>query len=73
MLSDLDACGFAPDNEAEMDRFMKLCLHGRCYDSWFDKSFTLTVYRNGYVSTNVEHSWADAPVRSRVTRTARIQ
>ena len=30
--------------------------------SWFDKSFTLVVYRNGKLGINAEHSWADAPI-----------
>ncbi|NWQ84989.1 CPT1B palmitoyltransferase, partial [Columbina picui] len=29
---------------------------------WFDKSFTLVVYKNGKLGANAEHSWADAPV-----------
>ncbi|RMB90227.1 hypothetical protein DUI87_33363 [Hirundo rustica rustica] len=40
----------------------KSLLHGRCYDRWFDKSFTLVVYKNGKVGANAEHSWADAPI-----------
>ncbi|NWQ93326.1 CPT1B palmitoyltransferase, partial [Burhinus bistriatus] len=30
--------------------------------SWFDKSFTLVVYKNGKLGANAEHSWADAPI-----------
>lgn len=29
---------------------------------WFDKSFTLVVYKNGKLGANAEHSWADAPI-----------
>ncbi|TSK38336.1 Carnitine O-palmitoyltransferase 1, liver isoform [Bagarius yarrelli] len=29
---------------------------------WFDKSFTLVVYKNGKIGVNTEHSWADAPI-----------
>ncbi|XP_078582243.1 carnitine O-palmitoyltransferase 1, liver isoform-like isoform X2 [Branchiostoma floridae x Branchiostoma japonicum] len=37
-------------------------LHGKTYDRWFDKSFTLVVYKNGRIGLNGEHSWADAPI-----------
>eukprot|EP00124_Ichthyophonus_hoferi_P000107 Ihof_evm27s3 gene=Ihof_evmTU27s3 len=39
-----------------------MCLHGKGYDRWFDKSFNLLVYANGKAGMNCEHSWADAPV-----------
>ncbi|XP_025889491.1 carnitine O-palmitoyltransferase 1, muscle isoform-like, partial [Nothoprocta perdicaria] len=29
---------------------------------WFDKSFTLVVFKNGKLGANAEHSWADAPI-----------
>ncbi|KTG37384.1 hypothetical protein cypCar_00037546, partial [Cyprinus carpio] len=29
---------------------------------WFDKSFTLIVYKNGKIGVNTEHSWADSPI-----------
>eukprot|EP01104_Vermistella_antarctica_P016221 TRINITY_DN549_c1_g1_i1.p1 TRINITY_DN549_c1_g1~~TRINITY_DN549_c1_g1_i1.p1 ORF type:complete len:711 (-),score=184.05 TRINITY_DN549_c1_g1_i1:7-2139(-) len=32
------------------------------HNRWFDKSFNLIMYKNGKLSANVEHSWADAPV-----------
>ncbi|NXE17035.1 CPT1B palmitoyltransferase, partial [Lophotis ruficrista] len=48
--------------EGCMDAYAKSLLHGRCYDRWFDKSFTLVVYRNGKLGANAEHSWADAPI-----------
>nr|XP_056701967.1 carnitine O-palmitoyltransferase 1, muscle isoform [Euleptes europaea] len=59
---DEDACGYEPEEEESLDRFAKSLLHGRCYDRWFDKSFTLVVYRNGKLGANAEHSWADAPI-----------
>jgi carnitine O-palmitoyltransferase 1 len=37
-------------------------LHGKGYDRWFDKSFTMVISANGRVGLNTEHSWADAPV-----------
>lgn len=39
-------------------------LHGKCYDRWFDKSFTLIIFKNARTGFNAEHSWADAPVMS---------
>uniref|UniRef100_A0A8C3HQG8 Carnitine palmitoyltransferase 1A n=1 Tax=Chrysemys picta bellii TaxID=8478 RepID=A0A8C3HQG8_CHRPI len=31
-------------------------------DRWFDKTFTLVVFKNGKMGLNTEHSWADAPI-----------
>ncbi|XP_067389199.1 carnitine O-palmitoyltransferase 1, muscle isoform isoform X1 [Emydura macquarii macquarii] len=59
---DEEAHGYERDREDSMDRYAKSLLHGRCYDRWFDKSFTLVVYKNGKVGINMEHSWADAPI-----------
>jgi len=28
---------------------------------WFDKSFSIIIYKNGKSGLNAEHSWADAP------------
>lgn len=33
---------------------------------WFDKSFTVVVYKNGKNGLNAEHSWADAPIMAHV-------
>ncbi|KAM9582381.1 carnitine O-palmitoyltransferase 1, muscle isoform [Guaruba guarouba] len=59
---DEEAHGAAPRREGCMDAYAKSLLHGRCYDRWFDKSFTLVVYPNGKLGANAEHSWADAPI-----------
>uniref|UniRef100_A0A8C5DCC5 Carnitine O-palmitoyltransferase 1, muscle isoform n=1 Tax=Gouania willdenowi TaxID=441366 RepID=A0A8C5DCC5_GOUWI len=45
-----------------LDSYAKSLLHGKCYDRWFDKSFTLISYPNGKMGINAEHSWADAPI-----------
>uniref|UniRef100_A0A672GXK3 Carnitine O-palmitoyltransferase 1, muscle isoform n=1 Tax=Salarias fasciatus TaxID=181472 RepID=A0A672GXK3_SALFA len=45
-----------------LDGYAKSLLHGKCYDRWFDKSFTLISYPNGKMGVNAEHSWADAPI-----------
>lgn len=29
---------------------------------WFDKSFSLVIYKNGKMGLNAEHSWADSPI-----------
>ncbi|KAG9342935.1 hypothetical protein JZ751_015151 [Albula glossodonta] len=44
-----------------LDCYAKALLHGKCYDRWFDKSFSLVVFKNGKSGLNAEHSWADAP------------
>nr|AHB12592.1 carnitine palmitoyltransferase 1C [Leucoraja erinacea] len=51
------------DNQVKsLDQYAKSLLHGKCYDRWFDKSFTFIVFANGKVGLNAEHSWADAPI-----------
>ncbi|XP_064355550.1 carnitine O-palmitoyltransferase 1, muscle isoform isoform X2 [Dromaius novaehollandiae] len=59
---DEEAQGYTPDRADCMDAYAKSLLHGKCYDRWFDKSFTLVVYKNGKLGANAEHSWADAPI-----------
>ncbi|XP_062860356.1 carnitine O-palmitoyltransferase 1, muscle isoform [Trichomycterus rosablanca] len=59
---DEEAHGYDPEKPNSMDLYAKSLLHGKCYDRWFDKSFTLIVYKNGKIGVNAEHSWADAPI-----------
>uniref|UniRef100_A0A3Q0SIJ1 Uncharacterized protein n=1 Tax=Amphilophus citrinellus TaxID=61819 RepID=A0A3Q0SIJ1_AMPCI len=54
------------DPASSLDRYAKSLLHGKCYDRWFDKSFTVIYYKNGKMGVNAEHSWADAPVLAHV-------
>ncbi|KAJ0069731.1 hypothetical protein NL108_012362, partial [Boleophthalmus pectinirostris] len=54
--------GFDPSRNRSLDSYAKSLLHGKCYDRWFDKSFTLISYPNGKMGINTEHSWADAPI-----------
>ncbi|KAI5730027.1 hypothetical protein M8J76_009147 [Diaphorina citri] len=52
-------------DEAEprkLDTYGRILLHGKGYDRWFDKSFTLCIGTNGRIGFNAEHSWADAPI-----------
>ncbi|KAL3987625.1 LOW QUALITY PROTEIN: hypothetical protein ACER0C_014740 [Sarotherodon galilaeus] len=49
------------DPEGNLDSYAKSLLHGKCYDRWFDKSFSVVIYKNGKSGLNAEHSWADAP------------
>ncbi|KAK1881321.1 Carnitine O-palmitoyltransferase 1 liver isoform [Dissostichus eleginoides] len=56
--------GVIADDPASLDAYAKSLLHGKCYDRWFDKSFTVIYYKNGKMGVNGEHSWADAPVLS---------
>ncbi|XP_053095094.1 carnitine O-palmitoyltransferase 1, liver isoform isoform X3 [Pangasianodon hypophthalmus] len=49
------------DPAGNLDRYAKSLLHGKCYDRWFDKSFSVVIYKNGKTGLNAEHSWADAP------------
>ncbi|NXH14726.1 CPT1A palmitoyltransferase, partial [Bucco capensis] len=50
------------DPVGSLDAYAKSLIHGRCYDRWFDKTFTLIVFKNGRIGLNAEHSWADAPI-----------
>uniref|UniRef100_A0A8B9JH48 carnitine O-palmitoyltransferase n=1 Tax=Astyanax mexicanus TaxID=7994 RepID=A0A8B9JH48_ASTMX len=52
------------DPAANVDRYAKSLLHGKCYDRWFDKSFSVVIFKNGKNGLNAEHSWADAPIVS---------
>ncbi|XP_072311809.1 carnitine O-palmitoyltransferase 1, liver isoform-like isoform X1 [Eucyclogobius newberryi] len=54
------------DPAASLDNYAKSLLHGKCYDRWFDKSFSMVFYKNGKCGINAEHSWADAPVLAHV-------
>ncbi|XP_063798481.1 carnitine O-palmitoyltransferase 1, liver isoform-like isoform X2 [Pseudophryne corroboree] len=55
--------GLNPDDPVNsLDAYAKSLLHGKCYDRWFDKSFSHIVFKNGKVGLNAEHSWADAPI-----------
>uniref|UniRef100_A0A1B6CIN1 carnitine O-palmitoyltransferase n=1 Tax=Clastoptera arizonana TaxID=38151 RepID=A0A1B6CIN1_9HEMI len=47
---------------SKLDKYGRILLHGKGYDRWFDKSFTLCIGTNGRIGFNAEHSWADAPV-----------
>ncbi|XP_061701568.1 carnitine O-palmitoyltransferase 1, liver isoform [Syngnathoides biaculeatus] len=49
------------DPVGNLDRYAKSLLHGKCYDRWYDKSFSVVIYKNGKNGLNAEHSWADAP------------
>uniref|UniRef100_A0A8C5A2K6 Carnitine O-palmitoyltransferase 1, muscle isoform n=1 Tax=Gadus morhua TaxID=8049 RepID=A0A8C5A2K6_GADMO len=59
---DDEAQGYDPAKTGSLDGYAKSLLHGKCYDRWFDKSFTLISYTNGKMGINTEHSWADAPI-----------
>ncbi|KAK9881409.1 hypothetical protein WA026_016299 [Henosepilachna vigintioctopunctata] len=55
---------FDENDPSKLDSYAKLLLHGKGYDRWFDKSFTLCIGSNGKIGFNAEHSWADAAVMS---------
>ncbi|XP_068438672.1 carnitine O-palmitoyltransferase 1, liver isoform-like isoform X2 [Clinocottus analis] len=62
-LDDEEQGGMA-DDPTRIDSYAKSLLHGKCFDRWFDKSFTVVYFKNGKMGLNGEHSWADAPVLS---------
>jgi len=53
---------FDESDTTKLDNYGHILLHGKGYDRWFDKSFTLCIGTNGRIGFNAEHSWADAPV-----------
>ncbi|KAK0083381.1 hypothetical protein PV325_008880 [Microctonus aethiopoides] len=53
---------YDPAHPGKLDQYGRILLHGKGYDRWFDKSFTLCIGTNGRIGFNAEHSWADAPV-----------
>ncbi|KAM4677552.1 carnitine O-palmitoyltransferase 1, muscle isoform [Discoglossus pictus] len=54
--------GYVEGDKASLSVYAKSLLHGNCYNRWFDKSFSLVVFKNGKLGLNAEHSWADAPI-----------
>ncbi|XP_012543744.2 carnitine O-palmitoyltransferase 1, muscle isoform isoform X2 [Monomorium pharaonis] len=55
---------YDPKHPEKLDHYGRVLLHGKGYDRWFDKSFTLCIGSNGRIGFNAEHSWADAAVMS---------
>lgn len=55
---------FDEQDPSKLDHYGQILLHGKGYDRWFDKSFTLCIGSNGRIGFNAEHSWADAAVMS---------
>ncbi|XP_012346720.1 carnitine O-palmitoyltransferase 1, liver isoform isoform X3 [Apis florea] len=53
---------YDPEDPDKLDQYGRILLHGKGYDRWFDKSFTLCIGNNGRIGFNAEHSWADAPI-----------
>ncbi|XP_061927997.1 carnitine O-palmitoyltransferase 1, liver isoform isoform X3 [Apis cerana] len=53
---------YDPEDPDKLDEYGRILLHGKGYDRWFDKSFTLCIGNNGRIGFNAEHSWADAPI-----------
>lgn len=59
---DTEEGGYQESDKNSLSVYAKSLLHGNCYNRWFDKSFSLVVFRNGRLGLNAEHSWADAPI-----------
>ncbi|KAJ8922373.1 hypothetical protein NQ315_004316 [Exocentrus adspersus] len=57
---------YDPKDPSKLDNYGRALLHGKGYDRWFDKSFTLCVGSNGRIGFNAEHSWADAAVMAHI-------
>lgn len=53
---------YSETDHTKLDNFGRRLLHGKGYDRWFDKCFTVCVGSNCKVGFNAEHTWADAPV-----------
>lgn len=61
---DEDCYDYDPKDPSKLSNFGQAMLHGKGYNRWFDKSFTIIVAKNARVGLNAEHSWADAPIMS---------
>ena len=44
---------FLQNDPSKLDNFGRAMLHGKGYDRWFDKSFTLVVASNGRVFASI--------------------
>lgn len=64
MILDEEEYGYDPEDPSALDKFGRAMLHGKGYDRWFDKSFTVIVGSNGRIGFNAEHGWADAAIIS---------
>ncbi|XP_076444856.1 carnitine O-palmitoyltransferase 1, liver isoform-like isoform X2 [Babylonia areolata] len=64
LVLDTEDVDYDPNDPTALDHYGRTMLHGKGFDRWFDKSFTLVVCPNGRVGFNAEHSWADAPIFS---------
>ncbi|KAL7014655.1 hypothetical protein ACKWTF_016048 [Chironomus riparius] len=53
-------------NSENLHKIGKHAMCGNVYDIWFDKTFTVNIGTNAKSTCNVEHSWADALVISRL-------
>lgn len=40
----------------KLDEYGRILLHGKGYDRWFDKSFTLCIGNNGRVSNYLKNN-----------------
>jgi hypothetical protein len=49
-------------DSSNLSAYCRMQLHGNGYNKWFDKSTTLTLYKNARIGVNAEHAWADAPI-----------
>jgi len=63
---DEESHNYDPNDPSKLDEYGKSMLHGKCYDRWFDKSYSFVVCKNGRIGFNAEHSWADAPVMAQL-------
>ncbi|CAL4066368.1 unnamed protein product [Meganyctiphanes norvegica] len=62
LVLDQEEYRYDENDPSELDRFGRAMLHGKGYDRWFDKSFTVVVGKNARIGFNAEHGWADAPI-----------
>ncbi|XP_022914689.1 carnitine O-palmitoyltransferase 2, mitochondrial [Onthophagus taurus] len=43
----------------DLNKLIRIFLHGNGDNRWFDKSFSLQVSKDGFAGVNFEHSWGD--------------
>jgi carnitine O-palmitoyltransferase 1 len=61
ILDDVEVA-FDDNDYAAGDRYVQEALFGKGYNKWFDKSMTITIFKNSRICVNAEHTWGDAPI-----------
>lgn len=63
-----EAYCYDPDDDSKLNTYAMAMFAGRCYDRWFDKSFTMVFAKNGRVSLRLREFSQDDALPARFQR-----